>query len=221
LPIWNLTAVFLLKSKIGLPLWLGWKVINRMMLKIDKMKVLKLVSLSFGIVFFSCKIDIKQAAVEQFNGKLKPVSIEKGILEDSIKIDFETGTQHCFIEHISLRNGKSYLYVESVEFLNDDEAINASKEDNAVELEMEISEKNDTLFFLYNDYYLRSENAESKIFKMSDNAKIEIVNLERELHKESILLKKLRQLLFKDGFALFEITVNQGIVESIREQYLP
>jgi hypothetical protein len=45
--------------------------------------------------------------------------------------------------------------------------------------------------------------------------------LERELHKESILLKKLRQLLFKDGFALFEITVNQGIVESIREQYLP
>ena len=129
----------------------------------------------------------------------------------------DKGSNYCYIKRIYDEDGDTYLEVDFVQFLKGDEAVEIAKRED--EAPYDINENGDTIYFVYNDYYISNQNPKLRTFKLSPDVKIDLLNfgVNEKIKDNDLASLKKKELEFSPMI----ITSESGIVNDIVEQYIP
>lgn len=154
------------------------------------------------------KAEIKETSkTENIKPKVKAKS-ENTILE----------TKHCFIKSLIVQNGKNYAIADYVDFLTQDKAIEKAIEND--DADYDINEKGDTIYFVYNDYYVSNINPKLRTLELADNVKIELWNYPKNNGIfNTVNINELEKHLSSEPIMILKI--ENGIIIEMREQYVP
>ena len=121
--------------------------------------------------------------------------------------------RHCYIKKAFRQDGVVFVEVDFIEYYEGRKAVQKAKEFNKVEYD--INKEGDTVYFLYDDYYIHNPRKMMDRLELSQNAKLANVNQ----ISSGFPLKALQQLI-KDNPVMLLETYN-GVVFRIREQKIP
>ncbi len=140
--------------------------------------------------------------------------------QDTLNVTLESGNnKYCYINKIKRLNNKTYIIVDYIRFLWNDEAIEAAKIDGYAEMEVN---NGDTTYFVYNDYYIVNNNPKLRTFLVSDSVIIDLVYYDPNAElKSGFKLKDIINKEFGYSDTPFVIDVKDGLVYRISEQYVP
>ena len=129
----------------------------------------------------------------------------------------DKGNNYCYIKKIYDKNGDTYLEVDFIQFLRGDEAVKVAKREG--EAPYDINENGDTIYFVYNDYYISNQNPKLRTFKLSPDVKIDLLNfgINEEIKDNELASLKNKELEYSPMIIISE----SGIVNKIVEQYIP
>jgi len=162
------------------------------------------------ILIISCNTEKKEQNILANNEKAeKPTKIYKQ--EKSEK-------KHCYIKDIYQQKGKYYIKADYVDFLFDEQAVEKAKQNG--DAEFDISETGDTIYFVYNDYYVSNQNPRIRTLEISKNAPIQILDFSKTSNYRKLLsIMEFKKEIEKERIMILEIT--NGIVIKMTEQYTP
>ena len=121
--------------------------------------------------------------------------------------------RHCYIRKAFRQDGVIFVEVDFIEYYQGRKAVQKAKEFNKVEYD--IDKEGDTVYFLYDDYYIHNPRKMMDRLELSQNAKLSNVNQ----ISSGFPLKALQQLI-KDNPVMLLETYN-GVVFRIKEQKIP
>jgi len=148
----------------------------------------------------SIKTEIKESKVET---KPKTTTIE---------------TKYCFIKNLTEKNGKNYIIADFVDFLTDTKAIEKAKQNG--DADFDINKKGDTIYFVYNDYYVSNINPKLRTLELIPDIKIELWNYPKDNGIfNAVNTNELKNHLSAEPIMILKI--KNGIVIEMREQYVP
>ncbi|MCK8520372.1 hypothetical protein M0D21_02270 [Aquimarina sp. D1M17] len=140
-----------------------------------------------------------------------------GITGDSLngkpKLKFERN--YCYVNRAYESNGTLFIEADFIEFYKGKRAVKKAKEFG--EAEYDIDKNGDTLFYLYNNYYIHNQNSSPRILELDDKARVKIDNINQISNGFPL---KAFQRIIKDKPVLILETSN-GIVYRIIQQKLP
>lgn len=171
-----------------------------------------------SFMVFGCSGKSKQ--IEKEPQKLE-VNISDSIQEDIvelIEIDVTTETRHAYIKEVLTNNSELYIKADYADYLIDDEAYKAAMRDKAYFIDGE-----DTIVDITDGYYISNQNNKERIFKLSENAKINIFFVAKGSYEiEEIEGANLSQFEAHLGNnPLLILNIKEGVVIGIEEQFLP
>ena len=121
--------------------------------------------------------------------------------------------RHCYIKKAFRQDGVIFVEVDFIEYFEGRKAVQKAKEFNKVEYD--IDKEGDTVYFLYDDYYIHNPRKMMDRLELSQNAKLANLNQ----ISSGFPLKALQQLI-KDNPVMLLESYN-GVVFRIREQKIP
>jgi hypothetical protein len=130
----------------------------------------------------------------------------------------DTG-QYCYIKKIYTTGNTSFIVADYIQFLMGKEAVDAAKKNNNAE--MVIDNKGDTVYSVPDNYYILNENTALKTLPLAKNVEILFVEnngTKTDIHKPVFEMLKER---IKNDDAIFILTISDGVVKKIKEQYVP
>ncbi|AXT54993.1 hypothetical protein D1815_04190 [Aquimarina sp. AD1] len=138
-------------------------------------------------------------------------SIKDTIEDDSKKLKFKK--QHCYVKNVFRTNGVIFIEVDYIEYYKGRKAVEKAKENN--EAEYDIDKNGDTLYFLYDNYYVSNTNTKLRRLELNDKVRIQSLN---QISK-GFPLKAFQKIISDNPIMLLEM--NDGIVYKITKQKLP
>lgn len=146
--------------------------------------------------------------------------IENVMLSDSLNLVDSTNTkkkkytkQHCYVKRVFRNNGVIFIEADFIEFYKGKKAVKKAKENN--DAEYDIDKNGDTLYFLYNNYYV--SNLNTKLRRLELNDKVRIQNLNQI--SKGFPLKAFEKIISDNPIMVLEM--HDGIVYRITKQKLP
>ncbi len=162
-------------------------------------------------------ISCKEKEKQLLKTKSDEYKTEKTTIKpESKKIALET--KHCFVKEVTKKGEKYFIIADYIDFLTNEKAVEKAKEQG--EAEYDISEKGDTIYFVYNDYYISNVNPKLRTLELSSDVKIELWNYP----KNNGLFSKVSITEFIDHLKaepILILTIENGVVTEMKEQYTP
>ncbi len=121
--------------------------------------------------------------------------------------------QHCYIKTVFRTNGAIFIEADFVDYFTGKKAVEKAKENN--EAEYDIDKKGDTLYFLYDNYYVSNKSAKLRRLELNDKVRIEDINQ----ISRGFPLKAFQKIIADNPLMILEI--NDGIIYKITKQKLP
>ncbi|WP_298316106.1 hypothetical protein [uncultured Aquimarina sp.] len=137
---------------------------------------------------------------------------EKRIATDTLnKLKFER--KHCYVKKVFRNNGVIFIEADFIEYYKGRKAVEKAKENN--EAEYDIDKNGDTLYFLYDNYYV--SNISNKLRRLELNDKVRIQDINQI--SRGFPLKAFQKIIADKPIMILEIS--DGIVYKIKKQKLP
>ncbi|WP_103068431.1 hypothetical protein [Aquimarina sediminis] len=147
------------------------------------------------------------------DGGIGNMNIPKRANEDKKDLKFER--QYCYINKVYQSNDVVFIEADYIQYYQGKKAVRKAKEyGNA---EYDIDKKGDTLYFLYNNYYIHNQSSRLRVLELDDKAKVRIGNINQISY--GFPLKAFQKVISDKPVLVLEI--NNGIVYKITEQKLP
>ncbi|WP_378173473.1 hypothetical protein [Aquimarina sp. SS2-1] len=121
--------------------------------------------------------------------------------------------QHCYVKKVFRNNGVIFIEADFIEYFTGKKAVEKAKEYN--EAEYDIDKNGDTLYFLYDNYYVSNANTNLKRLELNDKVRIQDINQ----ISRGFPLKAFQKIIADNPIMILEI--NDGIVYKITKQKLP
>jgi|GEM_PF-3919910 len=130
-----------------------------------------------------------------------------------------TGRSHGYLRRFSQRQGRYYATVDYIQFLTDEAAVAAARRRGDALAEVV---KGDTVYSVFNDYYIINDNPRRRTLPLSPAAVIRLWRLSGELHQYVATPERL-QAQSPDFFRAtpFIVETRDGVVTSLTQQYIP
>ncbi len=161
------------------------------------------------------KVDISEYKSTQSNND--SISDGVGSDNDSIngkpKLSFERN--YCYITKAFKSNDVIFIEADYIEFYEGKKAVKKAKEFG--EAEYDIDKNGDTLYFLYNNYYIHNQNSRPRILELDDKARVKINNINQI--SNGFPLKAFQKIIKEKPVLILE--TNNGVVYRITQQKLP
>ncbi len=114
-------------------------------------------------------------------------------------------------------NNGGTIIIDYVEMYTGDEAIEKALEDDSDVVETDEHGKK----YIPNDYYIRNNNPRLRVYDLTRNCKIQMVNMDGASdHLTTVTFKKFVSMN-EDYQRLMHITLKNGMITAMKEQYLP
>lgn len=114
-------------------------------------------------------------------------------------------------------NNGGTIIIDYVEMYSGDEAIKKALEDDSDVVETDEHGKK----YIPNDYYIRNNNPRLRVYDLTRNCKIQMVNMDGASdHLTTVTFKKFVSMN-EDYQRLMHITLKNGMITAMKEQYLP
>ncbi|WP_299437078.1 hypothetical protein [uncultured Aquimarina sp.] len=133
------------------------------------------------------------------------------IADDVKKLKFER--KHCYVKRAFRTNGVIFIEVDFIEYFKGKKAVEKAKENG--EAEYDIDKNGDTLYFLYDNYYVSNASAKLRRLELNDKVRVQDIN---QISK-GFPLKAFQKIINNNPIMVLEI--NDGIVYKITKQKLP
>ncbi|MBQ4819155.1 hypothetical protein [Aquimarina sp. MMG016] len=178
----------------------------------DSLKV-ELLKLKTDITKYKTALMPDQDSVTLANEKLRDtlLNIQRGEDEES-NVSLER--RHCYVKRVYRKNDVVFIEADYVEYYEGRKAVEKAKENGKAEYD--INNKGDTLYFLYDNHYVRNRSSKIKILELDDNARIKISSINKISY--NFPLKALQKVIKDKPILILEI--KNGIVYRITEQKL-
>jgi hypothetical protein len=127
-------------------------------------------------------------------------------------------SKHCYIKEIKEKNGKTYIVADYVDFLEGKKAFKKAKASG--DLDYDISENGDTIFYLDDGYYISNVNPKLRTLALDKDVVIELLDYSTgrsTLQKVSI--PELKNKLKSQPIMILKI--ENRIVIKMTQQYVP
>jgi len=142
------------------------------------------------------------------------------IIEDTTQVEVDTTQnklkfekKHGYVKKVFRNNGVIFIEVDFIEYFQGKKAVKKAKENN--EAEYDIDKNGDTLYFLYNNYYVTNTNERVRRLELNDRAHIQDLNQ----ISRGFPLKAFQKIIADNPIMVLEI--RDGIVYKIRKQKFP
>ena len=169
------------------------------------------------------KILILLLSITLFSFKEKEyldLNIIENLIIPSKEIITNLEKKHCFVKNIITKNGKNYIIVDYVDFLTGNKAIEKAKING--DAEYDVSKSGDTIYFVYNDYYISNVNSKLRTIELAENIKIELLDFSENAndtgYKNVSIAKFVEQY---ENHSLVILKLENGICKEIKEQFTP
>lgn len=136
-------------------------------------------------------------------------------LLDTIDQESKFKRQYCYVNRAFENNDVIFVDVDFVDFYTGKKAVRKAKEYG--EAEYDIDKKGDTLYFLYNNYYIHNQNTKSVILELDDKARVSIDNINQI--SAGFPLKAFKKIITDKPVLILEMS--NGIVYKITKQKFP
>ena len=123
--------------------------------------------------------------------------------------------RYCYIHKAYRSNDAIFLEVDVIEYYEGKKAVKKAREYGKAEYD--IDNNGDTLYFLYNNYYIHNQSSKSIILELDEAAKVKIENIHQISNGFS--LKALQKVILDKPILILEI--DDGVVRRIVQQKLP
>lgn len=152
-----------------------------------------------------------------YDGAQNSVITDKEVVTDTVnskpKLKFER--KYCYINRVYKSNDVVFIEADIIEYYQGRKAVTKAKEYG--EAEYDLDKKGDTLYFLYNNYYIHNQSSKSIILELDDKARVKIENINRISNGFPL---KAFQKIIKDKPVLV-LETHDGIVYKISQKKLP
>ncbi|WP_299311897.1 hypothetical protein [uncultured Aquimarina sp.] len=163
--------------------------------------------------------DYKKGLIDQTNNlstesvDTSKVDVEgsNSIVDTIKKLKFER--KHCYVKKVFRNNGVIFIEADFVEYFKGRKAVEKAKDNN--EAEYDIDKNGDTLYFLYDNYYVSNTSNKLRRLELNDKVRIQDIN---QISK-GFPLKAFQKIIEDKPIMILEI--NDGIVYKIMKQKLP
>jgi len=169
--------------------------------------------LFWTLIVLSCK-EKQQHKTEFTESQIEKKSVEpkeeKSIIEN----------KHCFIKKVFKRDEKYFISADYIDFLMDEKAIERAKEHG--EVEYDILENGDTIYFVYNDYYISNVNPKLRTFQLSEQIKIELLDFSKNANEngfKNVSVNEIIEEIKSDPIII--LTIENDVVIEMKEQFIP
>ncbi|WP_298540481.1 hypothetical protein [uncultured Aquimarina sp.] len=127
------------------------------------------------------------------------------------KLKFERN--HCYVKKVFRNNGVIFIEADFIEYFKGRKAVEKAKENN--EAEYDIDKNGDTLYFLYDNYYVSNTSNKLRRLELNDKVRIQDINQ----ISRGFPLKAFQKIIADKPIMILEM--NDGIVYKIKKQKLP
>jgi hypothetical protein len=136
--------------------------------------------------------------------------------ETKLKKEFK----HCFLKDVIKKDEKHFIIADYVDFLTNEKAIEKAKQQG--EADYDISEKGDTIYFVYNDYYISNVNPKLRKLELSEQIKIELLDFSQKSDDSMYKIVSVKELSEQfENHSLVILKIENGIVMEIKEKFTP
>lgn len=126
--------------------------------------------------------------------------------------------QYCNIKKIHYREGTVYIDADYIQFFTGEQAVREAKKRGDVE--KSVNDKGDTIYSLPDDIYIVNENRKVHSIPLGSYAEIQL--LQNNGGEAAWVKGDVNQLKERiSGDAVFILTIENGVITRIRQQYLP
>lgn len=133
--------------------------------------------------------------------------------KDSTKIKYER--KYGYVDRAYESNGAKFIEVDYAEYFEGKKAVEMAREYGTAEYD--IDEKGDTLYFLYNNYYIHNRNNNKVILELHERANIRLNRINQI--SSGFSLKAFNKII-KEDKPLLVLATDNGVVYRITEQKL-
>ena len=147
------------------------------------------------------------------NRGLNNMKLEKDTVGTKPKLKFER--RHCYVNKVYKSNDVVFIEVDIIEYYQGKKAVKKAKEYGKAEYDMD--KNGDTLYFLYNNYYIHNQSSRSKILELDDKARVKVDNINQISY--GFPMKAFQKVILDKPILILEIS--NGVVYRITEQKLP
>ena len=134
-------------------------------------------------------------------------------IQEEGKLKFER--IYCYITKAYESNDATFIEADFIEFYEGRKAVMKAKEFG--EAEYDIDKDGDTLYYLYNNYYINNQNSKSRILELDDKARVRVDDINQI--SNGFPLKAFQRIIKKKQ--VFVLETNNGVVYSITQKKLP
>lgn len=138
---------------------------------------------------------------------------EEDTLPEESKLKYER--RYCYVKRVFESNETVFAEVDFIEFYKGRRAVQEAKKMG--EAEYDIDKKGDTLYFLYNNYYISNQNSKTIILELDNKARVRVDNINQI--SGGFPLKAFQKIISDKPILILEI--NNGIIYKITQQKLP
>ncbi|WP_271767667.1 hypothetical protein [Aquimarina algiphila] len=146
-------------------------------------------------------------------GVAADIEVATDTIGDNSKLKFER--KYCYINKVYKSNDVVFIEADIIEYYQGRKAVKKAKEYG--EAEYDLDKNGDTLYFLYNNYYIHNQSSKSIILELDDKARVKIESVNRISNGFPL---KAFQKIIKDKPVLI-LEINNGIVYKITQKRLP
>ena len=105
-----------------------------------------------------------------------------------------------------------------MDFLNNEKAIEKAKQNG--DADFDVNKKGDTIYFVYNDYYISNVNPKLRTLELIPEIRIELWNYPKNNGVfNTVNINELKDHLSSEPIMILKI--KNGIIIEMREQYVP
>lgn len=120
---------------------------------------------------------------------------------------------YAYVESVYRKDGVVFIEADYIEYFEGKKAVEKARENG--EAEYDVDKEGDTLYFLYDNYYIRNVRSKIKILELDD--KVSIANLNQI--SKGFPIKAFKKIIKDHPVMILE--VNNGIVYKVTKQLLP
>ncbi|WP_025740316.1 hypothetical protein [Aquimarina pacifica] len=158
-------------------------------------------------------LGLKNGDSTHFNNRMGHLFSSDSVADNSKKKKYEK--TYCYINKAYESNDVIFIEADIIEYYEGKKAVKKAREYG--EAEYDVDKNGDTLYFLYNNYYIHNQSPKGVILELDDRARVKTDNINQI--SNSFSLKAFKKVLIDKPILVLEI--DDGIVYKITEQKLP
>ncbi|MBP2832661.1 hypothetical protein J8281_10735 [Aquimarina sp. U1-2] len=134
--------------------------------------------------------------------------------DSSSTSNFDFKRQFSYVKRAYKSNDALFIEADFIEYYEGRKAVKKAKEYG--EAEYDIDKKGDTLYYLFNNYYIHNQNSTTRILELDDKARVRIESINQI--SNGFPLKAFQKIIKSNPVLILEIS--NGVVYKISQQKL-